>query len=109
MAEGRRQRAVEIAGIAVIARNRRNRETKPLTTKDTKERKGKPLKSTSIWMEERGDRVFLKVLLQLHKLLHLQQLQPLWRWIHGLMLQRPGEIVRHKDGVDTGGQRGIDI
>ena len=51
----------------------------------------------------------LKVLLQLHKLFHLNQLQPLRSGIHRFMLQRPCEIMRHKDGVDAGGQRRIDV
>jgi hypothetical protein len=41
LAEGRRQRDVaRVAPIAGIARHRRDRKSKPLTTKDTKERKG---------------------------------------------------------------------
>jgi hypothetical protein len=51
----------------------------------------------------------LEMLLQLYKLFHLQQLQPFWSRIYRLMLQHPGKIMRHKDGVDARGQRRVDV
>jgi hypothetical protein len=50
-----------------------------------------------------------EVFLQLHKLPHLNQLQPFRSGIHRLMLQRPGKIMRYKHRVDARRQRRINV
>jgi hypothetical protein len=87
VAEGHRQRAgarsAPIAGIAESADIARDRETKIAS--------------------------YLKVLLQVREFFYLKQAQTIRSGVHRLMLQRPREVMRHKDGVDSGGKRRIDV
>lgn len=98
-AEGRKR-----SGDPVIARDRLIGEpnpTAPIADIARGSEKAKPR-----WPD---GKISLKVLLQLHKLLHLQQPQPFRRGIHRLMLERPGKIMRHKDGIDARRQRRVDV
>jgi hypothetical protein len=50
-----------------------------------------------------------KVRLQVGEFFYLNQSQTVRRGINRLMFQCPREIMRHKNGVDAGGQRRVDV
>src|SRR5260370_32523757 len=51
----------------------------------------------------------LEVLSQFCEAADDQQLLARWRRVYFLVLENPGRAVRHENGVQSGGQRGIDV